>query len=152
LIERVIRSETQSPGQGFFGMITGFDQVAAGDATELSGIEAVASHTVEFTLSRSGRAIWWGLRRYLDRDAGFWFDPDRRLQEVIGLVFARFRERGSAHHVHLPMTAARIHFPRPSNEGRITHVEWLPHRYRNVIAILKNSFYAGVYVYSPVGM
>jgi hypothetical protein len=122
LIERVIRSETQSPGQGFFGMIAGFDQVAAGDATELFGIEAVASHTVEFTLSRSGRAIWWGLRRYLD--------PDRRLQEVIGLVFARFRERGSARHIHLPMTAERIHVPRRSDEGRITHVEWLPRRYR----------------------
>ncbi|MGH1483628.1 MAG: ABC transporter substrate-binding protein [Geminicoccales bacterium] len=51
-IERVVRPETQSPGQGFFGMIAGFDEVAAGDATELSGIEAVDPHTVKFTLSR----------------------------------------------------------------------------------------------------
>jgi hypothetical protein len=29
----------------------------------------------------------------------------------------------------------------------MTSVEWMPIRYRNVIAILKNPFYAGVYVY-----
>jgi recombinase/recombinase-like zinc beta ribbon protein len=45
------------------------------------------------------------------------------------------------------MTAESIHFPRPSEEGRMTSFEWKPIRYRNVIAILKNPFYAGVYVY-----
>ena len=29
----------------------------------------------------------------------------------------------------------------------MTNFEWMPIRYRNVIAILKNPFYAGVYVY-----
>ena len=47
-----MRPETQSPGQGFFGMIAGFDEVAAGDAQELSGIEVVDPHTIRFTLSR----------------------------------------------------------------------------------------------------
>ena len=51
-IERVVRPETQSPGQGFFGMIAGYDEVAAGEATELSGIEAIDAYTVKFTLSR----------------------------------------------------------------------------------------------------
>lgn len=45
------------------------------------------------------------------------------------------------------MTADVIHFPRPSDEGRMSSFVWLPIRYRSVIAILKNSFYAGVYVY-----
>jgi hypothetical protein len=45
------------------------------------------------------------------------------------------------------MTGDRIHFPRPSDEGRMTRIEWMPVRYRNVISILKNPFYAGVYVY-----
>ena len=36
-IERAVRPETQSPGQGFFGMIAGFDEVAAGETDELSG-------------------------------------------------------------------------------------------------------------------
>ncbi len=51
-IERAVRPETQSPGQGFFTMIAGFEDVTAGKAKELSGIEVVDPHTVRFTLSR----------------------------------------------------------------------------------------------------
>jgi hypothetical protein len=81
------------------------------------------------------------------REAGRGLDPDLGLQEVIRLIFARFRELGSARQVLLSMKADQIHFPRPSDEGRMTSFDWLPIRYRNVIAILKNPFYAGVYVY-----
>lgn len=81
------------------------------------------------------------------RDAGLGFDPDLRLQQVIRLIYARFRELSSARQVLLSMKADRIHFPRPSDEGRMTSFEWRPIRYRNVISVLKNPFYAGVYVY-----
>jgi hypothetical protein len=81
------------------------------------------------------------------RELGLGFDPDLRLQEVIRLIFARFRELGSARQVLLSMMADQIHFPRPSDEGRMTNFEWMPIRYRNVTAILNNPFYAGVYVY-----
>lgn len=81
------------------------------------------------------------------RESGLGLDPDLRLQEVIRLIFARFRELGSARQVLLSMTADKIHFPRPSDEGRMTSFDWRPIRYRNVIAVLKNPFYAGVYVY-----
>lgn len=81
------------------------------------------------------------------REAGLGLDPDIRLQEVIRFIFARFRELGSARQVLLSMIADQIHFPRPSDEGRMTSFVWLPIRYRNVIAVLKNPFYAGVYVY-----
>jgi DNA invertase Pin-like site-specific DNA recombinase len=81
------------------------------------------------------------------REAGPGVDPDLRLQEVIRLIFARFHELGSARQVLLSMKAAQIHFPRPSDEGRMTNFEWMPVRYRNVISVLKNPFYAGVYVY-----
>jgi len=74
-------------------------------------------------------------------------DPDLRLQEVIRLIFARFRQVGTARQVLLSMTAEQVHFPRPSDEGRMTNLVWLPIRYRNVIGVLKNPFYAGVYVY-----
>jgi hypothetical protein len=74
-------------------------------------------------------------------------DPDLRLQEVIRLIFAHFRELGNARQVLLSMKADGLHFPRPSDEGRTTNFEWMPIRYRNVIAVLKNPFYAGVYVY-----
>src|ERR1700686_1646214 len=81
------------------------------------------------------------------REAGLGLDPDLRLQEVIRLIFTRFRELGSARQVLLSMKTDRIHFPRPSDEGRMTSFDWVAIRYRNVIAVLKNPFYAGVYVY-----
>jgi excisionase family DNA binding protein len=81
------------------------------------------------------------------REAGLGLDPDVRLQEVIRLIFARFRELSSARQVLLSLKADQIHFPRPSDEGRMTSFTWMPIRYRNVIAVLKNPFYAGVYVY-----
>src|SRR5215210_1632163 len=81
------------------------------------------------------------------REAGLGFDPDLRLQEAIRLIFARFRELGSARQTLLSLTADRLHFPRPSGGKRMTRFEWTPIRYRNVIAVLKNPFYAGAYVY-----
>lgn len=81
------------------------------------------------------------------REAGLGLDPDLRLQEVIRSIFARFHELGSARQVLLSMTKDQIYFPRPSDEGRMTNFVWRPVRYRNVIGILKNPFYAGVYVY-----
>jgi ABC-type transport system substrate-binding protein len=51
-IERAVRPETQSPGQGFFNMIAGFEDVTSGKAKELSGIEVVDPHTVRVHLSR----------------------------------------------------------------------------------------------------
>src|SRR3982075_98761 len=44
------------------------------------------------------------------REAGLGIDPDLRLQEVIRLIFARFRELGSARQVLLSMKADHIHF------------------------------------------
>jgi DNA invertase Pin-like site-specific DNA recombinase len=80
-----------------------------------------------------------------DRHVGLGLDPDRRLQEVIGLVFQKFRELGSARQVLLWMASRNIHFPYPSDGRTLTSFEWRPIRYRNVISILKNPFYAGVY-------
>jgi len=81
------------------------------------------------------------------RDVGLGLDPDLRMQEVVRLVFARFRECGSARQVLLQMKAEGVHFPRPSDGKRMTALEWCPVRYRNVISVLKNPFYAGVYAY-----
>src|SRR3981081_1599858 len=82
-----------------------------------------------------------------DRHVGLGLDPDRRLQEVIRLVFQKFRELGSARQVLLWMASQNIHFPSPSNGRTLTSFDWRPIRYRNVISILKNPFYAGVYAY-----
>lgn len=82
-----------------------------------------------------------------DRDAGISFDPDRRIQEVIRLVFGKFQELASARQVLLWMRGEQIHFPRPSDGKRSIAFDWRLVRYRNVISLLKNPFYAGAYAY-----
>jgi DNA invertase Pin-like site-specific DNA recombinase len=81
------------------------------------------------------------------REHGLGFDPDLRLREAIGQVFERFRLLGSARQVLLSLTADGLCFPRPSDGKRMTAFEWTPIRYRNVISLLKNPFYAGAYAY-----
>src|SRR6202035_2955026 len=49
------------------------------------------------------------------REVGLGFDPDLRIQEVVRLIFARFRQLGSARQVLLSMLAEQVHFPRPSD-------------------------------------
>jgi DNA invertase Pin-like site-specific DNA recombinase len=98
------------------------------------------AHRGELRLSVPFGYVW-------HREAGLGLDPDIRLQEVIRLIYARFRALGSARQVLLSMQAEQIHFPRPADEGRMTNCIWQPIRYRNVISVLKNPFYAGVYVY-----
>lgn len=51
-LDRVTNPKTQSPGAGFFGSIKGYDDVAAGKATSLSGITVVDPYTVKFELTR----------------------------------------------------------------------------------------------------
>ncbi len=82
-----------------------------------------------------------------DHDDGVRFDPDLRVQEVIRLVFRKFEELGSARQVLLWMRQEGVHFPRPSDGKRLISFDWTPARYRNVIALLKNPFYAGAYAY-----
>src|SRR5215203_1872817 len=81
------------------------------------------------------------------REIGLGLDPDVRLQRAIRLVFERFRQLGSARQTHLSLAADGLFFPRPSDGKRLTSFDWTPIRYRNVIGLLKNPFYAGAYVY-----
>ena len=81
------------------------------------------------------------------REIGLGFDPDLRVQEAVRLIFARFREVGSARQVLLSLRAEQVHFPRPSDSKKLVAFEWTPIRYRSIISVLKNPFYAGVYAY-----
>src|SRR5688500_3534877 len=51
-LERAVNPATQSPGGGYFSAIEGYDELAGGKATELSGIRIVDDKTVSFTLTR----------------------------------------------------------------------------------------------------
>ena len=81
------------------------------------------------------------------REIGLGLDPNLRVQEAVRVVFARFRQLGSARQVLLSLTAEKMHFPRPSDGRTLVNFDWTPIRYRNVISILKNPFYAGAYAY-----
>ena len=82
-----------------------------------------------------------------EREGNVRFDPDLRIQEVIRLVFTKFQELGSARQVLLWMRRQEIHFPRPSDGKQTISFEWRLVRYRSIIALLKNPFYAGAYAY-----
>jgi len=75
------------------------------------------------------------------------FDPDLRIQEAVRTIFLKFQELGSGRQVLLWMSGEGLHFPRPSDGKNSTSFEWHGVRYRNVISVLKNPFYAGVYAY-----
>ena len=79
------------------------------------------------------------------REIDLGLDPDCRVQEVTRGIFQRFCELGSARQVHLALKAEQVHFLRPSDGIRT--FDWTPIRYRNVISVLKNPFYAGAYAY-----
>ena len=81
------------------------------------------------------------------REMGLGLDPNLRVQEAVRVVFARFRQLGSARQVLLSLAVEGMHFPRPSDGKTMVSFDWTPIRYRNVISILKNPFYAGAYAY-----
>lgn len=51
-IDRVVNPVTQSPGQGFFASIKGYDEAAEGKADGVSGITVVDPLTIKFELTR----------------------------------------------------------------------------------------------------
>jgi peptide/nickel transport system substrate-binding protein/oligopeptide transport system substrate-binding protein len=65
-LDRVTNPATQSPGAGFFGSIAGYEDVASGKATSLSGVTTPDPLTVKIELSR----------------------PDATFLHVMGLNFA----------------------------------------------------------------
>jgi excisionase family DNA binding protein len=81
------------------------------------------------------------------REIGLGLDPDARVQEAVRQIFSRFRQLGSARQVHLALRREQVHFPRPSDGRKLVAFDWTPIRYRNVISVLKNPFYAGTYAY-----
>ena len=81
------------------------------------------------------------------REIGLGFDPDLRDPGGDPPDLRRFRELGSARQVFRSMLAEQVHFPRPSDGKKLVSFAWTPIRYRNVISVLKNPFYAGAYAY-----
>ncbi|WP_110634125.1 ABC transporter substrate-binding protein [Salinicola salarius] len=56
-LERTVNPKTQSPGAGFFSSIEGFDAMASGESTTLSGITTPDDYTVKIQLSAPDAAF-----------------------------------------------------------------------------------------------
>jgi hypothetical protein len=78
-------------------------------------------------------------------------DPDEHMQEAIRLVFAKFRELGSARQVFLRLRVANIKMPVMRRNVDVCKMEWKAPAYHSVMQILHNPLYAGAYAFGRVG-
>jgi Resolvase, N terminal domain/Recombinase/Recombinase zinc beta ribbon domain len=74
-------------------------------------------------------------------------DPDEHVQEAVRMVFAKFRELGSARQVFLWFRAATIKMPVVRRNISVYKVVWKAPAYHTVVQILHNPLYAGAYAF-----
>jgi len=74
-------------------------------------------------------------------------DPDEHVAETIRLVFAKFRELGSARQVFLWLRSADIKMPVVQRNVEICKLVWKAPAYHSVMQILHNPLYAGAYAF-----
>ena len=51
----------------------------------------------------------------------------------------------------MSLRSEQVHFPRPTDRSSLTHFDWTLIRYRNVLSVIRNPFYAGAYAYGKSG-
>ncbi|BBB96601.1 MULTISPECIES: recombinase family protein [Bradyrhizobium] len=78
-------------------------------------------------------------------------DPDRRIQEALALVFAKFTEMQTLRQVHFWLRQESIALPAVSNGAEGRHVEWKLPVYNTIHHILTNPIYAGAYAFGRSG-
>jgi DNA invertase Pin-like site-specific DNA recombinase len=75
-------------------------------------------------------------------------DPDAEVRAAVGLVFALFRDRGSAYGVMQGFAERKLQFPKRAYGGAWAgQLVWGALTHSRVLGLLKNPCYAGVYVY-----
>ncbi len=74
-------------------------------------------------------------------------DPDEHVAETIRLVFAKFRELGSARQVFLWLRSADIRMPVVLRNIDVCKLTWKAPAYHSVMQILHNPLYAGAYAF-----
>ena len=87
----------------------------------------------------------WGEDGRIERD------PDERVREAIRLVFAKFRELGSARQVFLWLRDAALRLPVVRRNGAVRRIEWREPAYHSVVQVLHNPLYAGAYAFGRRG-
>jgi DNA invertase Pin-like site-specific DNA recombinase len=74
-------------------------------------------------------------------------DPDEHVADTIRLVFAKFRELGSARQVFLWLRSAELKLPVVLRNLEVCKLAWKAPAYHSVMQILHNPLYAGAYAY-----
>ena len=74
-------------------------------------------------------------------------DPDEHVADAIRLVFAKFRELGSARQVFLWLRSAGIRMPVVLRNVDVCKLVWKAPAYHSVMQILHNPLYAGAYAF-----
>lgn len=74
-------------------------------------------------------------------------DPDDHVGEAVRLVFAKFRELGSARQVFLWLRTADIRMPVVLRNVDVCKIVWKAPAYHSVMQILHNALYAGAYAF-----
>src|SRR5262244_2242437 len=74
-------------------------------------------------------------------------NPDKRVQDALQLVFAKFAELRSARQVHIWLREESIELPVKSRQGEAHGVVWRLPAYNIVHNILTNPIYAGAYAF-----
>jgi DNA invertase Pin-like site-specific DNA recombinase len=78
-------------------------------------------------------------------------DPDEHVGEAVRLVFAKFRELGSARQVFLWLRTADVKMPVVLRNIDVYKVIWKAPAYHGVMQILHNPIYAGAYAFGKQG-
>jgi DNA invertase Pin-like site-specific DNA recombinase len=78
-------------------------------------------------------------------------DPDEHVVETIRLVFAKFRELGSARQVFLWLRQAGLKMPVVRRNIDVQKLVWKAPAYHSVMQILHNPLYAGAYAFGRKG-
>ena len=78
-------------------------------------------------------------------------DPDRRVQEAIALVFAKFAELQTVRQVHLWMRQQRLPLPATQYGPEGRKIVWKLPVYNTLHHMLTNPIYAGAYVFGRTG-
>ena len=79
------------------------------------------------------------------------FDPDRRVQDALHLVFTKFAELQTVRQVLLWMRQEQILLPATAPNGAKRPLGWKLPSYHTLYHILTNPVYAGAYAFRPPG-
>jgi len=78
-------------------------------------------------------------------------DPDEHVVETIRLIFAKFRELGSARQVFLWLRSVDIKMPVVLRNIDVCKLTWKAPAYHSVMQVLHNPLYAGAYAFGRKG-